>query len=80
MNKKFFMNNLTWSGASDKKAATKQEETKPKKKIDYSKEIADLQKMYTRIKEKYDLSPHSKVSNTLIDISAAIDNLKKFEY
>jgi hypothetical protein len=74
------MNNLTLSGSSDKKTSAKQEETKTKKKIDYTKEIADLQKMYTRIKEKYDLSPHSKVSNTLIDISAAIDNLKKFEY
>jgi hypothetical protein len=74
------MNNLTWSGSSDKKAGTKQEETKPKKKVDYAKEIADLQKIYAKIQEKYDLSPHSKVSNTLIDISAAIDNLKKFEY
>jgi hypothetical protein len=74
------MNNLTWSGSSDKKAGAKQEETKPKKKVDYAKEIADLQKIYAKIQEKYDLSPHSKVSNTLIDLSAAIDNLKKFEY
>lgn len=75
------MNNLTWSGKSseDKKLQTKKEDTK-KKKISYTKEIEDLEKIYTKIKEKYDLHPHNKVSNALIDLSGVLESLKKFEY
>jgi hypothetical protein len=75
------MNNLTWSGKSseDKKPQIKKEDTK-KKKISYTKEIEDLEKIYTKIKEKYDLHPHNRVSNALIDLSGVLESLKKFEY
>ena len=49
------MNNLTWSGKSpeDKKSQAKKEDIK-KKKISYTKETEDLEKIYTKIKEKYE--------------------------
>jgi hypothetical protein len=75
------MNNLTWSGKSseDKKEQTKKDDIK-KKKISYTKEIEDLQKIYTKIKEKYDSHPHNKVSSALISLSSVLESLKKFEY
>jgi hypothetical protein len=75
------MNNLTWSGKSpeDKKPQAKKEDIK-KKKISYTKETEDLEKIYNKIKEKYDLHPHNKVSKAIIDLSSVLENLKKFEY
>lgn len=74
------MNNLSWSSedSASKKAQTKKEEVK-KKKIDYKKEIEDLEKIHKRILDKYELHAHNKVSNAMIDIKGAIENLKKFE-
>jgi hypothetical protein len=73
------MNNLSWSGeSSEKKTSVKKEDPK-KKKIDYKKEIEDLEKIYQRISVKYELHAHSKVSNAMIDIMGSLDNLKKFE-
>lgn len=74
------MNNLSWSSESEgsKKTQSKKEDIK-KKKIDYKKEIDDLEKIYQRISDKYELHAHSKVSNAMIDIKGALENLKKFE-
>ena len=73
------MNNLSWSGDSpEKKTPVKKEDTK-KKKIDYKKEIEDLEKIYQRILVKYELQAHSKISNAMIDIRCSLENLKKFE-
>jgi hypothetical protein len=74
------MNNLSWSSENSaaKKSQAKKEEVK-KKKIDYKKEIDDLEKIHKRILEKYELHAHNKVSNSMIDIKGAIENLKKFE-
>lgn len=74
------MNNLSWSSESSgsKKTQSKKEDTK-KKKIDYAKEIDDLDKIYQKILAKYELHAHTKVSNAMIDIKGAIENLKKFE-
>jgi hypothetical protein len=73
------MNNLSWSGdSSEKKSQVKKEDPK-KKKIDYKKEIEDLEKIYQRISAKYELHAHSKVSNAMIDIMGSLENLKKFE-
>jgi hypothetical protein len=73
------MNNLSWSGDNpEKKTQIKKEDTK-KKKIDYKKEIEDLEKIYQRILVKYELHAHSKVSNAMIDIKGSLENLKKFE-
>lgn len=75
------MNNLSWSGEkeSPKKDSTKKEDLK-KKKISYTKEIEDLQKIHNKIEEKYSLMPHNKISGALVDIRCALENLKKFEY
>ena len=45
----------------------------------YKKEIDDLEKIHKRILEKYELHAHNQVSNSMIDIKGAIENLKKFE-
>lgn len=74
------MNNLSWSSEStgSKKTPAKKEDAK-KKKIDYKKEIEDLEKIHQRILAKYELHAHSKVSSAMVDIRGALENLKKFE-
>lgn len=74
------MNNLSWSSENpaSKKPQAKKEEAK-KKKIDYKKEMEDLEKIHKRILDKYELHAHNKVSNAMIDIRGAIENLKKFD-
>jgi len=48
------MNNLTWSNESTtKKIVNKEEPIKTKKKISYKKDIEDLEKVKSRLKEKY---------------------------
>jgi hypothetical protein len=74
------MNNLSFSDSSSNKGKQKGDDNKNKKKIDYSKEITDLQKIYDRIKEKYNTVPNTRISNAMIDLSGSIDNLKRFEY
>lgn len=79
------MNNLSWSSENpaSKKPQAKKEEAKKeeakKKKIDYKKEMEDLEKIHKRILDKYELHAHNKVSNAMIDIRGAIENLKKFD-
>ena len=77
------MNNLSWSSEDSKeKNAKPKNDSKgdsKKKKVDYKKEIEDLEKIYQRILSKYETSAHSKVSNAMIDIRGALENLKKFE-
>jgi hypothetical protein len=74
------MNNLSFSDPSSNKSKQKGDDNKNKKKIDYTKEITDLQKIYNRIKEKYEIVPNTRVSNALVDLKGTIDNLKRFEY
>jgi len=74
------MNNLSFSDSSSNKSKQKGDDNKNKKKIDYTKEITDLQKIYNRIKEKYEIVPNTRVSNALVDLKGTIDNLKRFEY
>jgi len=75
------MNNLSWAGdRSTAKKSTPSKSDPKKKKVDYNKEIDDLEKLHKRISEKYELSAHNKVSNAMVDIRCALENLKKFEY
>lgn len=73
------MNNLSWSKSSSTKAVNKIEE-KPKKKISFKKEIEDLEKIKSRLKEKYDLIAINRISNSILEIETAIQNLRKVEY
>jgi hypothetical protein len=75
------MNNLSWSKEStSKKAADKEEPAKQKKKISYKKEIEDLEKIKSRLKEKYESLAINRVSNAILEVETAIHNLKKLEY
>ena len=74
------MNNLSWGESTKKELSKVKEEVKPKKKIDYKKEIVDLEKILERLNEKYESFAHSKVSNAIVDVTGAIENLKKLEY
>ncbi len=73
------MNNLSWSKTSSVKTTSKSEE-KPKKKISYKKEIEDLEKIKSRLEEKYESVAINRVSNSILEIETAIQNLKRVEY
>ncbi len=75
------MNNLSWSKEStSKKTIEKEEPPKPKKKISYKKEIEDLEKVKSRLKEKYEVFAINRISNAILEVETAIQNLKKQEY
>ncbi len=75
------MNNLSWSKNSAVKVENKQQqEEKPKKKISYKKEIEDLAKIKSRLEEKYESIAINRVSNSILEIETAIQNLKRVEY
>jgi archaellum component FlaC len=59
------MNNLTWSG------------NKAKKKVDFKKELLDLEKVLERVKEKYELRPTNPVSSAIVNLNSSIEGLKK---
>lgn len=73
------MNNLSWSKESSAKPVVK-DEPKTRKKITYKKEIEDLEKIKSKLKEKYEYFAVNRISNAIIEIETAIQNLKKTEY
>lgn len=74
------MNNLSWSKNSTTKSEATIKEEKPKKKPAYKKEMEDLAKIKIKLEEKYEQFAINKVSNAIIEIESAIQNLKKVEY
>lgn len=73
------MNNLSWSKNSSTKTIDKPEE-KSKKKISFKKEIEELEKIKGKLKEKYELAAINRISNSILEVETAIQNLKKVEY
>jgi archaellum component FlaC len=72
------MNNLTWSGNNPtKKTETRKDENKAKKKVDFKKELLDLEKVLERVKEKYELRPTNPVSSAIVNLNSSIEGLKK---
>jgi thiamine pyrophosphokinase len=71
------MNNLTWSGDSAKKKQDVKEESKTKKKIDYKKDLTDLEKILERIKEKYGIKPTNPISSAMVNLDGAIEGVKR---
>lgn len=71
------MNNLTWSGDSAKKKQDVKEESKTKKKIDYKKDLTDLEKILERIKEKYEIKPTNPISSAMVNLDGAIERVKR---
>jgi hypothetical protein len=71
------MNNLTWSGNSTQKPQEIKEDVKSKKKIDYKKDLVDLEKVLERVKEKYEIKPTNPVSSAIVNISSAIEGIKR---
>lgn len=71
------MNNLTWSGDSGKKKQDAKEESKTKKKIDYKKDLTDLEKILERIKEKYEIKPTNPISSAMVNLDGAIEGIKR---
>jgi hypothetical protein len=70
------MNNLSWSGESSKKKSDTKEYSKIKK-VDYKKELSDLEKIHSKIQEKYNIKSTNPISSALVNIRAAIDGLKR---
>jgi len=72
------MNNLTWSGNNPtKKTETQKDENKAKKKVDFKKELLDLEKVLERVKEKYELRPTNPVSSAIVNLNSSIEGIKR---
>lgn len=71
------MNNLTWSGSHTGKNQETKGEIKPKKKIDYKKDLVDLQKILERLKEKYEIKPTNAISSSILNLDSAIQAIKR---
>lgn len=72
------MNNLTWSGNTVvNKSEKPKEESKLKKKVDYKKEISDLEKILEKLCEKYEIRPTNPVSGAIINLRSTLESLRK---
>jgi hypothetical protein len=71
------MNNISISDNNKKKSSSPKEDPKVKKKIEYTKEIADLEKILTKVEEKYVLKASNSISSALVYIKYSIESLKK---
>jgi hypothetical protein len=71
------MNNLSFSDNNKKKNTSTKEDVKAKKKIEYTKEIADLEKILAKVEEKYTLKASNSISSALVYIKYSIESLKK---
>lgn len=71
------MNNLTWSGSHTQKNQETRGEIKPKKKVDYKKDLVDLQKILERIKEKYEIKPSNPISSSIVNLVSTIECIKR---
>jgi lipopolysaccharide biosynthesis glycosyltransferase len=69
------MDNITFS--NNKKKVMSKDDSKPKKKIEYTKEISDLEKILSKVEEKYPLKPSNNISGALVYIRYSIESLKK---
>ena len=71
------MNNLTWSGNPKQKPQEIKGDGKTKKKIDYKKDLIDLQKLRERIQEKYEIKPSNPISSAIVNIGSAIEGIER---
>jgi hypothetical protein len=71
------MNNLTWSGNFKQEPQEIKTDSKAKKKIDYKKDLTDLQKILERIKEKYEVKPTNPISSAIVNLHGAIDGIAR---
>ena len=71
------MNNLSFSDNNKKKSSSSKEDPKAKKKIEYTKEIAELEKILAKVEEKYTLKASNGISSALVYIKYSIESLKK---
>ena len=71
------MNNLTWSGNFKQEPQEIKTDTKVKKKVDYKKDLSDLQKILEKIKEKYEIKPTNPISSAIVNLHSAIDGITR---
>lgn len=71
------MNNLTWSGSPTQKNQETKGEIKPKKKVDYKKDLIDLQKILERLKEKYEIKPTNPISSSIVNLVSTTECIKR---
>lgn len=71
------MNNLSWSGSFPQKNKEIPVENKPKRKLDYKKDLVDLQKILERLKEKYQIKPTNAISSSIVNLDSAIQAIKR---
>ena len=69
------MDNITFSNKGKKE--TKESAKQKNKKVDYIKEIADLEKTLEKIQDKYELNPNNHISGASTYLRACIESLKK---
>jgi hypothetical protein len=71
------MNNLTWSGNFKQEPQEIKPDPKAKKKIDYKKDLSDLQKVLERIEEKYGIKPTNPISSAIVNLHSAIGGITR---
>jgi hypothetical protein len=71
------MNNLTWSGSTSQNNQETKGEIKSKKKVDYKKDLTDLQKILERLKEKYEIKPTNPISSSIVNLVSTIECIKR---
>ena len=71
------MNNLTWSGNFKREPQEIKTDPKTKKKIDYKKDLVDLQKILERIKEKYEIKPSNPISSAIVNLGSVIEGIER---
>lgn len=72
------MDNLTVTGNIPiKKTETQKKATKARNRIDFKKELLDLERVFERVKEKYELHPTNPVSSAILNLNSCIEGLKK---
>jgi hypothetical protein len=71
------MNNLTWSGNFKQEPQEIKTDPKTKKKIDYKKDLVDLQKIMERIKEKYEIKPSNPISSAIVNLGSVIEGIER---
>jgi hypothetical protein len=71
------MNNLTWSGSTSQNNQETKGGIKSKKKVDYKKDLTDLQKILERLKEKYEIKPTNPISSSIVNLVSTIECIKR---
>lgn len=72
------MNNISFPNINTEKNGIPKEKENPKK-LDYKKEIRDIEKILNALIKKYEISPNVWISNSIMDIRSSLEKIKRFE-